>query len=104
MPAYLTVNFVRFQYKGKEGINAKVLKDIKFTIDFDAFELCTPELQKRLTPMRTKFKAEEDANLIRVAKLKDLTKAERAAAENEKPKTLAHPYHFENGNFNIYNL
>ncbi|TMW42744.1 hypothetical protein DOY81_012175 [Sarcophaga bullata] len=38
LPAYLTVQFVRFQYKGKEGINAKVLKDIKFPLDFDAFD------------------------------------------------------------------
>ncbi|XP_002069296.3 ubiquitin carboxyl-terminal hydrolase 14 isoform X1 [Drosophila willistoni] len=55
LPAYLTVQFVRFQYKGKEGINAKVLKDIKFPIDFDAFELCTPELQNKLCLMRSKF-------------------------------------------------
>lgn len=40
LPAYLAVNFVRFQYKGKEGINAKVLKDIKFPLEFDAFDLC----------------------------------------------------------------
>lgn len=50
--------------------------------------------------MRTQFKTEEDANLLRVAKLKDLTKAERAAVEKEKPKTIAHSYHFENGKFN----
>lgn len=82
LPAYLTVSFVRFQYKvscnmyqlhiqinnilirnnmfilfkGKEGINAKVLKDIKFPIDFDAFELCSKSLQDKLTPMRSKFK------------------------------------------------
>ncbi|SPP81622.1 ubiquitin carboxyl-terminal hydrolase 14 [Drosophila guanche] len=63
LPAYLTVQFVRFQYKGKEGINAKVLKDIKFPIDFDAFELCTPELQNKLCPMRSKFKELEDKSM-----------------------------------------
>lgn len=63
LPAYLTVQFVRFQYKGKEGINAKVLKDIKFPIDFDAFELCTPELQNKLCPMRSKFKDLEDKKM-----------------------------------------
>ncbi|XP_017042934.1 ubiquitin carboxyl-terminal hydrolase 14 [Drosophila ficusphila] len=63
LPAYLTVQFVRFQYKGKEGINAKVLKDIKFPIDFDAFELCTPELQSKLCPMRSKFKDLEDKKM-----------------------------------------
>ncbi|XP_054743872.1 ubiquitin carboxyl-terminal hydrolase 14 [Anastrepha obliqua] len=63
LPAYLTIQFVRFQYKGKEGINAKVLKDIKFPIEFDAFELCTAELQNKLCPMRAKFKEAEDKHL-----------------------------------------
>lgn len=63
LPAYLTVQFVRFQYKGKEGINAKVLKDIKFPIDFDAYELCTPILQEKLSVMRSKFKEIEDLKL-----------------------------------------
>ncbi|XP_068158399.1 ubiquitin carboxyl-terminal hydrolase 14 [Drosophila tropicalis] len=71
LPAYLTVQFVRFQYKGKEGINAKVLKDIKFPIDFDAFELCTPELQNKLCVMRSKFndyenkQTETDSSLLK---------------------------------------
>lgn len=55
---------MRFQYKGKEGINAKVLKDIKFGIEFDAFDLCSPELKDKLTPMRTKFKDVEDAAVL----------------------------------------
>lgn len=63
LPAYLTVQFVRFQYKGKEGINAKVLKDIKFPMEFDAYELCTPELQNKLCPMRSKFKDLEDKKM-----------------------------------------
>lgn len=56
LPAYLTVQFVRFYYKEKESINAKILKDVKFPLDFDAFELCTPELQEKLAPVRAKFK------------------------------------------------
>jgi len=56
LPAYLTVQFVRFYYKEKESINAKILKDVKFALDFDAFELCSSELQQKLTPMRTRFK------------------------------------------------
>lgn len=47
---------MRFCYKGKEGVNAKILKDVKFPLDFDAFDLCTPELQAKLAPMRAKFK------------------------------------------------
>jgi hypothetical protein len=56
LPAYLTIQFVRFYYKEKESINAKILKDVKFPIDFDAFDLCTPELQEKLAPVRAKFK------------------------------------------------
>jgi len=61
LPAYLTVQFVRFYYKEKESINAKVLKDVKFPMEFDAFDLCTPELQEKLAPVRSKFKELEDA-------------------------------------------
>lgn len=92
LPAYLTVQFVRFQYKGKEGINAKVLKDIKFPIDFDAFELCTPELQTQLTPMRSKFKELEDANLEKQLKEKDKPKESKKI---EEVKTKREPYWFE---------
>lgn len=56
LPAYLTVQFVRFYYKEKESINAKILKDVKFPLDFDAFDLCTTELQDKLAPVRAKFK------------------------------------------------
>jgi len=37
-----------------------VAKDIKFPMSLDVFDLCTPELQQRLTPARDRFKAEED--------------------------------------------
>uniref|UniRef100_A0A2M4ADJ1 Ubiquitin carboxyl-terminal hydrolase n=1 Tax=Anopheles triannulatus TaxID=58253 RepID=A0A2M4ADJ1_9DIPT len=92
LPAYLTVQFVRFQYKGKEGINAKVLKDIKFPIEFDAFELCTPALQEKLTPMREKFQTVHNADVERALKGKNKSKAE---LEKEKPKTVAQPFCFE---------
>ncbi|KAF9819090.1 hypothetical protein SFRURICE_000755 [Spodoptera frugiperda] len=63
LPAYLTVQFVRFYYKEKESINAKILKDVKFPLELDVYELCSPELQERLMPMRNKFKEYEDANV-----------------------------------------
>ncbi len=56
LPAYLTVQMVRFQFKQKDAINAKILKDIKFPLLLDTFDLCSEELQKKLIPMRTKFK------------------------------------------------
>ncbi|XP_055295944.1 ubiquitin carboxyl-terminal hydrolase 14 [Sitodiplosis mosellana] len=90
LPAYLTVNFVRFQYKGKEGINAKVLKDIKFPIDFDAFELCSKSLQEELTPMRSKFKEIEDAALQNPK-----SKEKQLKPTEEDDKTMALPFSFD---------
>lgn len=95
LPAYLTIQFVRFQYKGKEGINAKVLKDIKFPIDFDAFELCTPELQEKLTPMRSKFKEVEDAKLENALKNKDKPKNFNKKDGEDKEKVKREPYCFD---------
>jgi len=33
---------------------------VKFTPSLDVFELCSPELQSKLIPMRERFKAEEE--------------------------------------------
>lgn len=98
LPAYLTVNFVRFQFKGKEGINAKILKDIKFPIDFDAFELCTPALQERLVPMRTRFKEFDDAELVRQAKLKEKHRGDAV----EKVETREQPFSFDDGELRVH--
>ena len=61
LPGYLTVQMVRFQFKQKDAINAKILKDVKFPMMLDTFDLCSPELQEKLIPMRNKFKEYEDA-------------------------------------------
>lgn len=93
LPAYLTVQFVRFYYKEKESINAKILKDVKFPLDFDAFELCTPELQEKLAPVRAKFKELEDAEVEAGAKNNHKFKGDA----KKKAKTKAEPYWFESG-------
>uniref|UniRef100_A0A069DUM5 Ubiquitin carboxyl-terminal hydrolase n=1 Tax=Panstrongylus megistus TaxID=65343 RepID=A0A069DUM5_9HEMI len=71
LPAYLTVQFVRFYYKEKEAINAKILKEVKFPMEFDAYDLCTPDLQALLMPMREKFKDEEERRLKLATQMKD---------------------------------
>lgn len=53
------MQMVRFQFKQKDAINAKILKDIKFSLSLDTFDLCSNELQQKLIPMRTKFKVSE---------------------------------------------
>uniref|UniRef100_A0A6I8R2Y9 Ubiquitin carboxyl-terminal hydrolase n=1 Tax=Xenopus tropicalis TaxID=8364 RepID=A0A6I8R2Y9_XENTR len=60
LPAYLTIQMVRFFYKEKESVNAKVLKDVKFPLMLDIYELCTPELQEKMVSYRSKFKQLED--------------------------------------------
>ncbi|CAH1989720.1 unnamed protein product [Acanthoscelides obtectus] len=92
LPAYLTVQFVRFYYKEKESINAKILKDVKFPLDFDAFDLCTSELQEKLAPMRAKFKELEDNQIEQAAKLKENNKGD-GKSKDEKKKYA--PYWFE---------
>ncbi|KAJ8947261.1 hypothetical protein NQ318_014157 [Aromia moschata] len=76
IPAYLTVQFVRFYFKEKESINAKILKDVKFPLDFDAYDLCSSELQEKLAPMRAKFKEWEDAQVELAAKDKNQNKGD----------------------------
>ncbi|XP_004927226.1 ubiquitin carboxyl-terminal hydrolase 14 [Bombyx mandarina] len=92
LPAYLTVQFVRFYYKEKESINAKILKDVKFPLDLDVYELCTPELQERLTPMRNKFKELEDAKVQ--SSLSSGNKSHGDSSKAKKKRVL--PYWFEN--------
>lgn len=92
LPSYLTVQFVRFFYKEKDKVNAKILKDIKFPMSFDAYDMCTPDLQQKLKPMRDKFKAEDDKIVEKkVAAMKDSTPME---IDTVSKKSL--PFQFEN--------
>ena len=56
LPSYLTIQMVRFQFKQRDAVNAKILKDIKFPLMLDVFDLCASELQQKLIPVRTQFK------------------------------------------------
>lgn len=67
LPAYLTVQFVRFYFKEKDAINAKILKDVKFPLSLDVFDLCSEELQQKLMPVRAKFKEIEDKKVEEAA-------------------------------------
>jgi len=92
LPAYLSVKFMRFFYKEKESINAKILKDIKFPLSLDVFDLCSAELQAKLVPMRTKFKELEDRAVEEVKTTKNKTKVDPKTDCDTKTA----PYWFEN--------
>ena len=89
LPAYLSIQFVRFQFKEKSATNAKILKDIKFTISLDAFELCSPDLQNKLLPMRELFKAADDRAVEEAVKNKG-----QAKKKDTRPKKV-YPSFFE---------
>lgn len=93
LPGYLTVQFVRFFYKEKEKVNAKILKDVKFTMMLDVYDLCDKELQDKIKPMRDKFKEKED----RDAEKKIVPKSERVEkmdVEEKETEVKTEPYSF----------
>ncbi|XP_059163013.1 ubiquitin carboxyl-terminal hydrolase 14-like [Physella acuta] len=90
LPAYLTIQFVRFFYKEKQSTNAKILKDIKFPLSLDVFDLCTPALQQKLIPMRDKFKAAEDKKVEQAQS----AKGKAPLVKDSKKDLKTEPYWF----------
>ncbi|RDD43296.1 Ubiquitin carboxyl-terminal hydrolase 14 [Trichoplax sp. H2] len=90
LPGYLCVQFIRFYFKEKGAINAKILKDVKFSLDLDVFDLCTPELQQKLIPMRNKFKEFEDKNIE-----KEKEKKIKMAGNIKEENKIYAPYSFD---------
>merc|ERR1712110_1312050 len=101
LPGYLTIQMMRFQFKQKDAVNAKILKDIKFPMILDTYELCTDDLQQKLVPMRTKFKDHEDQIVEESSKLKAKGAPSRDAAlkkgreEAEVEGVQLEPYDFQ---------
>eukprot|EP01147_Barroeca_monosierra_P001978 gene1978-5058_t len=60
LPAFLTINFVRFYFKRSAGENCKIRKDVKFPLTLDVYDLCSAELQEKLQPARRQFAAYQD--------------------------------------------
>ncbi|KAJ3116174.1 Ubiquitin carboxyl-terminal hydrolase 14 [Physocladia obscura] len=56
LPAYLTVNFVRFQWKASERVKAKILKRVKFPFELDASPLCELGLLEKIGPAKRHLK------------------------------------------------
>lgn len=44
-------------------------QEVKFPLSLDVYDLCTEELQKKLMPMREKFKEDEDAKVEEARKV-----------------------------------
>jgi ubiquitin carboxyl-terminal hydrolase 14 len=63
LPQYLVVHFIRFFWKPSERVRAKILRKVKFPLDWDATDLCTPELQNKYSKVKAKLREVEDAKL-----------------------------------------
>ncbi|XP_063075397.1 ubiquitin carboxyl-terminal hydrolase 14 [Engraulis encrasicolus] len=102
LPAYLTVQMVRFFYKEKESVNAKVLKDVKFPLMLDVYELCTKELQEKMVSVRSKFKEVEDKKLDKQPK--KVEKPTGAAPKEPKYEPVSFPDDLGSNNSGYYDL
>ncbi|KAI6205113.1 hypothetical protein M3Y94_00755700 [Aphelenchoides besseyi] len=90
LPAHLTIQMVRFFYKEKDQVNAKILKDVKFPMILDLCDCCTPELQAKLRPYRDAFKEYEDNKIEeqRAAKLKEGKQTVKKEPEEFAPSSF----------------
>lgn len=96
LPGYLNISLVRFYYKEKERVSAKVLKDVKFQMTLDLFDLCTPELQQKLKPNREFFRLQdEEQKLIRKSEKKAMdAQNNKKMKMGEEVKVEYAPYSF----------
>ncbi|KAG0175557.1 Ubiquitin carboxyl-terminal hydrolase 14 [Apophysomyces sp. BC1034] len=60
LPQYLPIQFMRFYWKPVERVKAKILRKVKFPLEFDATELCTTELQNKFSKAKLKLKEIDD--------------------------------------------
>lgn len=69
LPKYLTVHFVRFDWRRTTHKKAKIMRKVTFPEELDAVEFCTDDLKKLLIPVRDKIrdirKEEEDVERAR---------------------------------------
>lgn len=80
------VHFIRFFWKPSERVRAKILRKVKFPLDWDATELCTPELQNKYSKVKAKLREVEDKKLEQERERKK-RKTEEDVAEDKTENT-----------------
>ncbi|KAF2636444.1 cysteine proteinase [Massarina eburnea CBS 473.64] len=69
LPKYLTIHFVRFDWRRTTSKKAKIMRKVTFPEELDMVEFCTEDLKKLLIPVRDKVhdvrKEEEDVDRAR---------------------------------------
>lgn len=89
LPNYLVVNFVRFFWKQKQQVKAKVLRDVAFPSVLDTFELCTDEYKNKLKETREKMRLdrEEEMKKKKEEQLNNLGQQAKKQKTEETDKT-----------------
>jgi len=88
LPYYLTVQFVRFLWKPKEGVKAKIARPVDFPLNLDAYDLCAPELKEKLQPKRKRIQEIEDEKVAaEIKKRKEDKSGGKAESKKEEDNT-----------------
>ncbi|KAJ1813553.1 deubiquitinating enzyme, partial [Coemansia sp. RSA 2598] len=88
LPKYLTVAYNRFFWKASESVEAKIVKSVKFPLDLDVSEFCTPELQDKMRPAKQYLRELEDKKALerKLAKRARYEKDEEEGAKGSSEK------------------
>ncbi|KAJ2771325.1 deubiquitinating enzyme [Coemansia nantahalensis] len=87
LPEYVTVSYNRFFWKTSESVEAKIVRSVKFPLDLDLAEFCTPELQEKMKPARAFLRDLEDRRMAE-RKLAKAGKEPAAAADDAAAAAL----------------
>ncbi len=82
LPAYLTVNLVRFFWRRELGKKAKIMRKVKFPFDLDVVDLLTDDLKKKILPVNNALK-QIDKDRRERAKIRARAKVQHDAKKAE---------------------
>jgi ubiquitin carboxyl-terminal hydrolase 14 len=87
LPKYLTVHFLRFDWRRSTNKKAKIMRKVTFPKELDVVEFCTEDLAEKLVPIRNKFRdyrgIMEDVKRARKRQRRNREDADRALPAEE---------------------
>jgi ubiquitin carboxyl-terminal hydrolase 14 len=91
LPCYLSIQLLRFSYKGNKELSVKILKEVKFGMELDMYEFCTQEMKKKLEPMREKLRIQDDTLAEQAKQIKiDRNKGKITSQNKIEPRYAQH--------------
>jgi len=92
LPYYLTVQFMRFLWKPKERVKAKIGRPVDFPLNLDVYDLCAPELKEKLQPKRKRIQEIEDEKVAaEIKKRKEDKSGGKAESKKEEEDNTPTP-------------